>query len=197
MVSYILAAIILVPTVLVAAVVAFGRHWQGGPYKRVAATLAVLAAGSAFAWLAFSINRGMEVTTLHEVMLEGTLDLKEGERVPVRETSFGVEHPGVEHELFFSPSGGMGGREDFQAEVAVQLLDPAGEVVLEDRHTFVPERGSRRFDPLRWPGRKLPFRPEQEGTYRLRVVPLTIGVKGIHVRIADPEKRDGHRMPGY
>jgi hypothetical protein len=194
MVSYILAAIILVPTLVVAAVVAVGMRKQGGPVKRVILPLALLAAGFAAAWWAFTTNRAMEVTTLHEVMLQGTLDFPAGGRAPARETEFIVEHPGVEHELFFSPTAA---REDFEAAVAVRLLDPAGRVVLEDEHTFLPEQGRGRFASWRWPGRTLPFRPERAGTHRLLVTPRTEGLKGIHVRIADPEKTDGRRLPGY
>jgi hypothetical protein len=194
--SYILAAVILGMTVLAAVGTAITMRSETRRFRRVAVPLGLLAGGSAFAWFAFTINRQMEVTTLHEAMLEGSSDVKQGQPAPVRQTSFDVEHPGVEHELFYSPSGGS---EDFTAEVAVKLLDPAGEVMLQEQHAFIPERSGRgrRFDPLRWQGRTLSFRPKQQGTYRVLVTPLTIGVQGIHVRIADPEKTDGQRMPGY
>jgi hypothetical protein len=194
MAAYILAGIVLVPTVLIAVVVAVRAWQQGSRLKGVFAPPAILAAGSAGAWFAFTTTRDMEVTTLHEVMLEGTLGVKEGEPCPVRETSFRAEHPGAEHELFFSPSGS---RQDFTAKVAVKLLDPAGAVVLEEEYTFEPRKEGGRTWSWRWQGRKLYFRPEQEATYRLLVTPLTLGIEGVHVRIADPEKTDGQRMPGY
>jgi hypothetical protein len=191
--SYILAAIILVPTVLVAAFLAY--MMDTGLWKRVAIPVAILVIGSAAAWAAFTINRSMEITTLHEVMLEGNLGVKEGDPPPRRETSFRVEHPGVEHELMFSPKGDS---EDFPVKVGVKLFDPAGEVVLEDQYTFVPKEDRLHgVITLQWPGRTLTFRPEQEGDYRLWVTPRTPGIRGVHVRIADPEKTDGKRMPGY
>jgi hypothetical protein len=194
MASYLCPAVVLVLTALIAAYV---RHCLRAEKARrglrVGVPLAILAVGSAGALFIFAWARNTEITTLHRVMLEGTLDWKEGEPFPVRETSFRVEHPGVEHELYFVPQ--TDGEEDFPVEVAVKLFDPAGQVVLEDRHRFIPEKGRNRDRgrgySMSWRGRMLSFLPGQKETYRLQVTPLTAGVKGIYVRIADPEKTDG------
>src|SRR5262249_38189139 len=81
-VSYVLAALVFTPALIIAAAVAWGMGRKARLLKRVGLPLAILAVGALAAWGTFTINREMEVTTLHEVILEGTLGLKAGTRPP-------------------------------------------------------------------------------------------------------------------
>jgi hypothetical protein len=145
---------------------------------------------------AFALDNRMAVVTLYEVMAEGSVGLAPGTRAPLRTLLFNVEHPGVEHELLVAPVSETFQNPTSPVDVSFSLHGPAGEALLARRtERFAVESRSRRRPE--WEGKTFGFTPLAAGPHTLRVIPLTEGIAGIHVRVADPLKRDGKRMPGY
>lgn len=161
---------------------------------RLGAAFAVIALLAVFA---FVMDYRMRVTTLFETFVEGSVGVAPGTDVPVREVTFEVEHPGVEHRLFVSPMTGGGVSANFVATVRVQLLDREGAVLLDVEEAFEPRSADRRSLRTEWNGVTYTFTPRQAGPYTLLVMPITVDIPEIHVRIEDPAKRDGDRPPGY
>jgi hypothetical protein len=137
----------------------------------------LLLGGAAFGWFAFSVDNQMRVTTLHEVMVEGSAGIAPGVPAPVRTVSFTVEHPGVAHELFLSPA--------------------SEKSLIPERTERFGVRAATRNRRADWDGKAFSFTPTVAGPHTIRVTVLTVDIPRIQVRIADPEKRDGKRMPGY
>lgn len=152
--------------------------------------------GVVFGYGGFKIDHGVRVVTLHEVMVEGTLEVKPGEPAPVRRVEFHVEHPGVEHDLLISPTSTLSHPARGDVDVSFSLEGPGGEsLVPQKTERFTVTGGSRRRRD--WDSTTVGFTPSVGGPHAVEVTPLTTGIAGIHVRISDPLKRDGKRMPGY
>jgi len=149
----------------------------------------LLLGGAVFALYAFLVDSGLRATTLHEEMVDGGA----GERT----VPFSVEHPGVAHELFLSPTSDPLRPPAEDAQVVFSLRGPAGEVVLPEQTGRFGVRAGTRGQRADWQGRTYPFTPSAAGPHEVRVRTLTAGVPRVHVRVVDPLKRDGQRMPGY
>lgn len=163
--------------------------------RQTALFLVVL--GAAFGYFAFFIDYGMRVTTLREVMVEGSVQASPGTPPPARTVTFAVEHPGVEHELFLSPTAELFQPPESDVDVSFSLHGPDGEALLPERTERFAVRTVSWGERADWDGKTFPFTPAVTGQHMLRVKPLTTGIPRIQVRIEDPANRDGERMPGY
>ena len=152
--------------------------------------------GVVFGYGAFTINNKNRVQTLHEVMVEGTLDMQPGAPAAARHVSFTVEHPGVEHDLMISPTSTFWHHPKSAVDVSFSLHGPGGQLLIPESTVRFAVRGRSRSRPD-WEARHYDFTPSVAGQHTVLLTPLTNGIPGIHVRIADPLKRDGERMPGY
>jgi hypothetical protein len=158
--------------------------------------LAILLVCALFGVGAYWLDSGIARATLFEVDAEGSLGVRAGAAAPVREYEVLVEHPGVEHELFVSPTlGGSGGEADGAVELHVQLVDPAGRVLVDQPLLLAPE--CRRTSGCGWQDWSAPFTPTTAAAHRLAVTVVTVDVPAVHLLVTDPEKTDGERAPGY
>lgn len=134
--------------------------------------------------------------TLFETACDGNPGVQVGGPVVMRRLEFQVEHPGVEHRLHVQPTGSPDPRSGVEMRLA--LKDSGGAVLLERSHVFevhrVGGRGNRRWE---WQPLFAKFTPAQAGGHELELALLTVGIPKVHVRVADPLKADGRRMPGY
>lgn len=201
--SFLLTAFVLVPFLAIAAGLwifdVFVRRRYGiriAIFRWLAAVLAVF--GIAAAWFTFATDYRMRVTTLHEEIIDGTLGLQPGAEAPIRSVRFAVEHPGVEHALFVAPLIGSGIDAYFDVQVGCRLEDAQGEVLIDVAHTFKPGKRRSRLVTIRdWESAVWHFTPATRGDYTVIIRPQTTNIPKLHVRITDPVKRDGKRMPGY
>jgi hypothetical protein len=159
--------------------------------------LFLLVFGAGFGYFAFSLDNQMRITTLHEVMAEGTADLSPGAPAPTRTISFTVEHPGTEHELYISPTSDLLHLPESDAEVRLSLEGPSGQILVSERTEVFGMRAASRNQRADWSGKSFPFTPTVAGPHTVRITPLTTGIPKIQVRLVDPLKRDGKRMPEY
>lgn len=162
--------------------------------RRVALLLPVL--GVMMGYGAFAINNRVTVATLYEVMAEGSVGLAPGTPAPVRSFRFDVEHPGVEHDLLVAPVSETLHTPKSAVDVSISLHGPTGEPIVPERTERFTVIGRSRSKPD-WEGKNFHFTPRAAGSHTLRIIPMTVGIPGIHVRVADPSKRDGKRMAGY
>src|SRR5688500_1013058 len=65
--------------------------------------LLFVAVGAIAGWGAFAIDNRMRVTTLHEEVVEGSLNHRPNTDAPTRRVTFKVEHSQVEHTLSIWP----------------------------------------------------------------------------------------------
>jgi hypothetical protein len=156
----------------------------------------LLAVGLLFGVGAYWLDSGIARSTLFEVDAAGSLGVAVGASAPVREYDVLVEHPGVEHELFVSPTlGDTWGDPEGVVELHVQLVDPAGRVLVEQPLLLEPE--CRETSGCGWQSWTAPFTPTTAAAHRLAVTVLTVDVPAVHLLVTDPEKTDGERAPGY
>lgn len=163
--------------------------------RRTALFLLVL--GAVFGYFAFSIDYRMRITTLHEVMVEGSAYVSPGTPAPLRTVPFTVEHPGVEHELFLSPDSTASQPARADVDLAYSLYGPDGKALLPEKTQRFGYRSGTRGSRPNWNGKTFSFTPAVAGPHMVQVRPLMTGIPRIHVRIVDPQKRDGERMAGY
>lgn len=157
----------------------------------------VLVGGAVFGYVAFLIDNDNRITTLHEVMIEGSAGTTAGSPAPLRTITFTVEHPGVEHKLLLHPTADLFQKPDFDVDISFAMRGPQREILLpESSERFAVDEGSSR-NRTDWEGKTFSFKPSVAGVHTLWLRPLTVGVPRIHVRIEDPQKRNGERMPGY
>lgn len=159
--------------------------------------LFLLALGAALGYGAFAMDNRMRITTLYEVMVEGSVDAIPGTPAPLRTVLFTVERPGVAHKLFLSPTSERSYPATAAAEVSFSLHDPLGEALLSKRSERFAVRPGSRSARADWEGKTFSFTPVAAGPHTVQVMPLTTGIPRIQVRIVDPLKRDGERMLGY
>lgn len=190
--SWLLATALYIPCLIFAAMTLYYGRATPAKARLVAAGFAV--GGLAFAVWGGLVDYGQRAVTLVEVALEGSAGLSPGAAPPVRELPFTVEHPGVEHTLHFRPLDGPLGVSE-TAVVRVELRDAAGATLLSVEEPFEPRAQESGAD--RWGSAYARFTPREGGPHTLLVTPVTPGIPRVHVRIEDPLKRDGERMPGY
>lgn len=146
-------------------------------------------------WFIYSTDQQLRGQTLFEVMAEGSVGIVAGSPAPTRHLEFTVEHPGIEHTLMVSPSSFRAADPTGDAELSFQLNNPDGTRILgETRKYAVRSSGRRGAD---WEASYHPFVPATAGRYSLDLVILTVDVPQVHVRVADPAKTDGTRVPGF
>lgn len=150
--------------------------------------------GLVMGYLYITSSNQLAAVTLYEVMAEGSLGLAPDSRAPGQTLSFNVEHPGVEHELLVDPTSRV--IPGFAVDISFSLHGPTGETLIAERtEHFKPERRPNRR--VYWEGKTVRFTPTVAGSHTIRVTPITLGIPGIHIRVADPLKRDGKRLAGY
>lgn len=152
--------------------------------------------GVVLGYAAFTITHRLARTTLYEVMAEGSIGVELGTSAPVRNLVFNVEHPGVEHVLMLCPKSKLFRSPWSAVEVLFSLHGPAGEALIPKRteRFRVEGNGPHKSD---WEAKRFDFTPAAAGSHTLQVIPITIGIPGIHIRVEDPLKRDGQRAAGY
>lgn len=171
----------------------YGRRYSP-PRKARRKALIMALAGVLLAGYAFYSDYGLRRTTLFEVMAAGSEGIAVGAPAPVREYSFRVEHPGVEHELMVAPNPRSGRSAHGAVELHIVLESAAGETLIDTHHLF--ERHLRR-NRYRWAPLHARFVPTVAGMHWLSLTLLTVDIPEVHIRVADPEKTDGRRIPGY
>jgi hypothetical protein len=201
--SFLLTAFVLVSFLAIAAGLrifdAFIRRRFGirlARFRWLAVSIAVFAIAAA--WFVFATDYRSRITTLHEEIIDGMLGLQEGAKASARSVRFEVEHPGVEHTLFVAPMICSGIDAYFEIQIACRLEDAQGEVLIDEVHTFKPGKRLSRLVTIRdWESAEWHFTPATRGEYTVIIRPQTTDIPKLHVRITDPFKRDGKRMPGY
>jgi hypothetical protein len=159
------------------------------PLRKVRWTppLVIFACCCAFGGLAFLLDSDTAGQTLYEIEAEGS-----GPQAPVAiRFDVPVEHPGVEHSLLVAPR--TDEDVDRPAELQVQVTDAAGRVLLDRTETLEP----RCDDVCEWDSLSASYTPTGPGGVTMVVTVDTPDVPVLHVYVGDPEKTDGHRIPGY
>ena len=138
------------------------------------------------------------VTTLHEEVLEGSIDEMPGFPAPLRLAVFNVENPGVEHSCFITP---MKTREIvFPAHIMGMITGPDHTVLLEFDETFEvvkEQHGSRiKHTTLEWHKKVFNFTPTHKGEHYIQLIPVTVGIPQLSFRISDPTKTGGLSFDG-
>jgi hypothetical protein len=176
-----------------------GLGWltvRGNPLVRAKLIGAGFAAmGLGGGWFIYSTDQQLRGETLYEVMAEGSMGAAVNAPAPVRQLEFVVEHPGVEHTLMISPSSYRAADPTGAAELSFELKDPDGNRVLGEKRVYEVRSSGRSSSD--WDASYHRFVPSKSGTYVLELVILTVDVPQVHIRVADPEKTDGQRIPGF
>ena len=178
--------------VLFAGCAVVAERRSGTPWRRVHWSLTAVIMGfcTAFGGMGFLIDSGVAGETLFEAEVPGSQEV-----VPeVLEWNIPVEHPGAMHRLGVYPK--SDGNVDTPADVRVELVDPLGRVLIDDELTLEPYCGGKGWN-CTWDSYSAEFAPPLQGDLRLTVTLLTPDVPTVHVRMADEDKTDGERIPGY
>lgn len=139
-------------------------------------------------------DSGLSGETLFEAVAEGSVGARAGASAPERHFSFEVQHPGVEHSLTIYPEYPAPTVMIPSANVLVRVLlrDPQGKGLIDHTHEHTPY-GRKRY----WTDKRHAFVPAERGKYTLMVVPLTVNIPAVHVRVVDPQLKTGKRAAGY
>lgn len=110
-----------------------------------------------------------------------------------------VEHPGVEHTLMVYPFTRGFDSAERPVTLRARLGEKDGKVLIDQ--TLIHEttrRSGKNASGYTWVDVTHSFTPTLAGAHEL-IVEAVDGVVpvNLHLRIADPEKRDGKRAPGY
>jgi hypothetical protein len=110
-----------------------------------------------------------------------------------------VEHPGVEHTLMVYPFTRGFDSAERPVTLRARFAEKDGTVLIDQ--TLIHEttrRSGKNSSALTWVDVTHSFTPARVGTHELIVESIDgIVPVNLHLRIADPEKRDGKRAPGY
>lgn len=181
-----------------AALAVYGQLRGGTRWRDVGWGLpaGIVVVGALFGAGAYWLDSATARTTLFEVDAEGSLGVAVGAPAPVREFDVLVEHAGVEHELFVSPTlGDTWDEPENPVELHVLLADPAGRVLVDQPLLLEPE--CRQSSGCGWDDWTTAFTPAAPGAHLLAVTVVSVDVPAVHVLVTDPEKTDGARAPGY
>jgi hypothetical protein len=147
---------------------------------------------TAFGGLAFLLDSGVAGKTLYETEVPGS-----GATAPeVLTFDVPVEHPGAVHELLVDPRND-GVDVDAPVDVAVRLVDPSGQVLVDERETLETRCDGGTVSRCTWDSWSRDITPATGGSYALTVTVLTPEVPVVHVWVGDDAKTDGHRIAGY
>lgn len=187
--SWLLASAVMTPFAIFAAMTL--HYGRATPRRAALIALGLAVGGVAMAVFAGITDYGQRAVTLLELEVDGTAAT--GAQT-VREVPFAVEHPGVEHTLTAWPTGAGPLGASSAVALRVEVVDAEGAIVLSREATLEPRPADSSTD---WDTISARFTPAQAGRHTLRVMPLTANIPLVHVRIEDPLKTDGQRMPGY
>ena len=147
--------------------------------------------GLAFGIYVYISDSNLRGTTLFEV----DHAWEAGEALTFR---FDVEHPGVEHQLLVHPHPGSFNESAAPIALRLECMDSDGRKILaEDLQFEVREEGGRTARQNVWQSHTLRFTPDEVVTISIAVSSLDGWPPQLHLRVEDPEKRDGRRAPGY
>lgn len=113
---------------------------------------------------------------------------------------FDIEHPGVEHEILFHPHPGSFKEAAESIALRVECAgSESGQIFAQDLVFELREEGSRQHNSRRtvWESHTLRFTPAEVESISITIDPLDGWPPQLHLRVEDPEKRDGKRAPGY
>ena len=169
-----------------------GRPGGWSPRKRRIARVISVLATIAVGGFVHQTDVKLRGTTLFEVA--GPWE-ENGARI----WTFEIEHPGVEHTLMIYPFTRGFDSAERPVTLRTRLGEKGGAVLIDRTFTHVTTRRSgKNSSALTWVDVTYSFTPPRSGTHEL-IVGSVDGVLpvNLHLRIADPEKRDGKRAPGY
>jgi len=181
-----------------AALAVYGQFRDGARWRTVrwGVPAAIVAFCALFGVGAYALDGSTARTTLFEIDAEGSLGVPVGAPAPVRSFDLHVEHPGVEHTLFVSPTlGDTPGDPEGIVELHVWLSAPGGRVLVDQTLQLAPE--CRQTSGCGWEDWTTPFTPASAEPHLLTVTVISTEVPAVHVLVTDPEKTDGERAPGY
>jgi hypothetical protein len=197
---FVRAAVVLICWIIVTGTFYYVEHkyvYHTGRTRKVInrRTFFVGVLGFIFSAYAFVVDYRQRVTTLYEDFVKGSIGVKVNTEAPIREITFNVEHPGVEHQLSVKPSLNFGQSPSGDVTVSIRLLDGKNNVIINVTEIFKVITPAR--SKVQWDDKSYRFTPSDKGSHTLLISPITIGIPEIFVRIEDPEKTDGKRTPGY
>lgn len=164
-------------------------HWSRR--KRLAMRGFMIALAAGFGLYTYVTDSQMRGTTLFEVA-------GKWEENADRIWQMTVEHPGVEHTLMVYPF--VRGFKDASRPVTLRTrFGEQGQApLIDDTADYKTVAKSGRSGGRTWDSETFRFVPSRAGTYELIVEYIGGEVPpSLHLRVTDPEKRDGKRAPGY
>ncbi|MCP5065280.1 MAG: hypothetical protein GY946_01830 [bacterium] len=175
----------------------FGRKAGQSEAKLRALVAMFVLGGASLSVFAFLADFDARRTTLFEELLDGSVGLHGG---AILERQFEIEHDSVRHKLMVVPRPAPGEDASGPVMIGIALRDPSGQHVIEETRRFETRtEGTGSFVSQRrvWNSSSWTFSPEATGIWDLRLSLATEGIATVHVRVEDPEKRDGVRAAGY
>ncbi len=113
--------------------------------------------------------------------------------------TFPVEHPGIEHSLMIRPfvQGVESARHPVTLRVRFGKAGEASLIATDTEHPVVAKSG-RNAAGRTWREASFRFTPEKAGPHELKVESAGGPIPPrLHLRVVDPEKRNGRRAAGY
>lgn len=153
--------------------------------------------GIAFVVLASLIMRAADSPVIFKTRLEGTVGMREGEAAVVRTARFAVSHPRQGHVIDARVIPGKGVLSTDPVRLRLSLVGP-GETALADTDLVLAAR-SRPYWPSRtrrWEPGVVRFVPSVAGRYAVRIIPLSVGIQRIELRVSELRVGDSGRGSG-
>ena len=163
------------------------NHWS--PAKRRVARWFFYPLAAVAGICSYLADSGVRNTTLFEVA--GAWE-ETGARVWVVE----IEHPGVEHDILVDPDLPWPESARDPISLRVRFGPEGGEPLLDTVSSFEVRRRSK-SSRRGWSAMSWSITPRAAGPHLFKVTAVESTPPRLHLRIADPEKRDGKRAPGY
>lgn len=108
-----------------------------------------------------------------------------------------VEHPGIVHRLLVFPD--IPGPENAKEPITLRVRfgPEGGEPLLDTLSPFEVGGRSGKKPGRTWQSASWSLTPRSAGKHQLLVSAVEKAPPRLHIRLTDPEKRDGRRAPGY
>lgn len=164
------------------------NHWS--PAKRRVARCFFYPLAAAVGIYVYSTDAGLRNTTLFEVA--GSWQ-ETGDQV----WTVQVEHPGVPHELLVFPDVPVPESASASVTLRVRFGSEGGEPILDEVSRFEVRNRSGKAIGRTWESKSYTITPRTSGSHLFKISAEGHTPPRLHLRIADPEKRDGSRAPGY
>lgn len=164
------------------------NHWS--PAKRRVARWFFYPFAAVVGIYVYFTDAGLRNTTLFEVA--GPWQ-ETGDRV----WTVQVEHPGVPHELRVFPDVPAPENASAPVTLRVRFGTEGGEPLLDEVSRFEVRNRSGKAIGWTWDSKTYTITPGTSGSHLLKVSAEDHPPPRLHLRIADPGKRDGKRAPGY